>query len=1163
MFSNNEGMLKVFISSTQKDLKVERELLIDQLNHSLSAVGMEIFGTDGRITSQEIALLDEKTGLKNCDLVIFLLTPGYGSTITECKIAECIADCYFRKDNTKKISFTHCEYKFAESKNIPCQAYIIGNDWEIVKKLQETKLKTFDWNEIINIPEIRDNLSTYKDDSHIRHLFSIKDEVLNFRAEVEKNHCPRIKSSEDILKIQAHLAGNIAKWYSENKIQFDGFCGRKKELKELLDKMDDSVEVHGVGGVGKTTLIQVALLIQILKGKKIISIGKKQSYSSGSGYKHFKEKCKQSLHEVIGDSITLNDVIDALDFEDVSKIEGISEKIVAISQKIDQENILLFIDDFHIADKNVRDLVKNSKGFVLSSKKLSGVTRNEVHLSGIDESERDSLIDIISQRLGKSISELAKERIKIITEGHPVSTELLVRNYERINFKNLENIKPDALDFSDSDQVQEFIKRLVDFIITKDTFTLLKNLSLINTEIETDIDRKIVGRTFPNIDSNLCFNELIDTGVLEKKPHHEGAYQFSFKHIQDSLKEENINYQKKVADYYKNKIQISQDDIDSQVELLYHDLKLGYNEKLLNKFFQLTRQVLPINYGFKRLIEIGKLLEPFVHPANFTQFYDCLGTLYSEINWYDDAEKAFLFSLSNQQGLAKINRNKNTSNLVPILSSLGSLYLKLNRYQKSKQYFLEAKEIRERYQLKNTVQQLNSIGELQNFIGLAYDGLKLYDEAEKTFKLGLTTISKIPRQNRHEINIAESSLYTNLGNVHIRTKHYKEAESAYKKSENISKELANKKPDVYNNRYAGALNNLGVLYTDLHKFYDAETKYKESQIIIEKLVNKNPDAFLPDLSRVQNNLGFVLTNLKKFDDAEIIYKNSYDLIKKLYQKNEDAFLPQFIDYTNNFGTLFIELKDYNQALYLFHECLSLSDKSSQKDSDEFLNTLSETEYNLGTTYLCLKKFPESERHFRVSLENRKLLVSKNYSAYLPGLTHTKNKFGLMLLKNNREEESEIELKEALENSRKLVKSCPEAFIPILAESLNNYGQLCYKLKRDIESEDLLKEALLKRRDLVTKCKEAFYPELVDTLNSYGILCDRLDRDKESEDMLVEALDISHNIVESYGGPFVSRLLDTLTNLEKLYEKTNALDKIVGISQEIKQLKDTYDSKYFD
>ncbi len=1155
-------MLKVFVSSTQKDLKIEREIIIDRLNESLSAVGMEIFGTDGRITSQEIALLDEKTGLKNCDLVIFILTPHYGSIIDECKITECKADCYFKNDKTKKISFTHCEYKFAESKNIPCQVYIIDNEWEIVNKLQESGLKEFDWNVLIKIPEIQDHFSKFKDELHIRHLFSIKDEVLNFKKEVEKYNCPRFNTSEDITKITGHLADNIVKWYFEDKIQIRDFCGRKRELKELMDKMDDSIEVHGVGGVGKTTLIHVALLIQILKGKKVITIGKKQSYFSGSGYKHFKEKCKKSLHEVIGESITINDIVDALDFKESSKIEGIPEKIDAISKKIDDENILFFIDDFHLADKNVQELVKSSKRFVLSSKKLSGVARNEVHLSGIDEKERDLLIDIISRRLGKSITDLAKGKIKKITEGHPVSTELLVRNSERIDFNNLENIKPDALDFSNPDQVQEFIERLVDFIIkNKDTFILLKNLSLINTEIETDIDRKIIHRTFPEIDSIFCFNELIDTGVLEKKPQYEGVYQFSFKHIQDSLREDNTIFHKKSVDYYKNKIHLSEDDIDSQVELLFHEFKMGYDNKLLDKFSHLSNKVRPISYGYKRLLEVGKLLEPFIDPIKISQFYYSLGSLYTEINWYDSAEEALLFSLSNQRELANRNRKKHIHFIAGIQSRLGILYINLNRYQKAESSFIEAKEIYEKYPAKNPIKQLSNLAKLDNNLGLVYLDQNKYDESEKKFKSGLITISRIPKRYFEDRNEDLLILYGNLGNVYCETKRYKDAELAYKNAVNIAKPLSVKSPGRYNEQYAGTLNNLGNLYNDISKFYDAEKYYKDSLEIIEKLVIKNPDKYSPDLARVQNNLGLVLTNLKKFDDAKKVYYASYLLIKNLYNQNQEAFFSTLIDYTNNFGTLFIEMKEYDRALELFYECLGQIEGSSQKNSDPFLNILSETHYNLGIVYLYLKKFPESEKHLQISLQNRESLVSKKYSAYLPGLTHTKIKFGLMLLKNNRSEESEIKLKEALENSRKLVKSCPEAFFPILAESLNNYGKVCLELERFKDSKDMLNEAIVIRRELVKKCKEAFYPELADSLNSFGILCYTLKRFEESEEKLREAYNIGHNMVDRYGSPYVSQLFDTLTNLEKLY-KSNASEKADAISHEIKLLTDTYDPKYY-
>jgi lauroyl/myristoyl acyltransferase len=153
--------------------------------------------------------------------------------------------------------------------------------------------------------------------------------------------------------------------------------------------------------------------------------------------------------------------MDVLSVPDEIRIKDKNEKINVISDRIEKGNAVIFIDDFHIADENVRELAKRTRrNLVLSSKKKIGVARNEIHLTGVDEEERDKLIDLIENRLNAKISNEAREKIKKIAEGHPVSTEILVRNYEKINFKKLEEYKQ-GLNLSNEEHSKEFLKRVV------------------------------------------------------------------------------------------------------------------------------------------------------------------------------------------------------------------------------------------------------------------------------------------------------------------------------------------------------------------------------------------------------------------------------------------------------------------------------------------------------------------------------------------------------------------------------------------------------------------------------------------------------------------------------------------------------------------------------
>ena len=493
-------MLRIFLSSTFRDLKDERRVLLDELTRALDDVSMENFIPDGR--DPHHACIEE---LRKSDIAIFLISPYYGTYMDECKIDNCTADCPM-KNGSGKISYTHCEYKICLADGKPHLTYLVDKDWDLISELSGKD--TIDWEKIREKYDNKDFPS-----EKIKHYFKVADSALQFKEEVEKEL--RIPIA-DVKGITSDLAESIVKWYQNRKIDLKDFSGRREKLKELTDKMDECVEVYGVGGIGKTSLIQVALLIQKLKCRKIVTIGSKQSYASGSGYKHFKEKCSNEFHEIIGSELTLEDIARALGIHESVFNKDVSEKIKIISDNIKTNNICLFLDDFHLSSKEARALPKSIPGgVVLASKRKIGCARGEIYLMGIEEEDRYRFIDLAADRFSQKLDERARDSIFQIAEGHPVSTEILVRNFDKINFEELKSFK-ESLKNSDPNHVEELMKRAVKEILSENTFSLLKKLAQINTEVETDIDRKTVEK-IQGKGSESLFNELLDTGMLSKK----------------------------------------------------------------------------------------------------------------------------------------------------------------------------------------------------------------------------------------------------------------------------------------------------------------------------------------------------------------------------------------------------------------------------------------------------------------------------------------------------------------------------------------------------------------------------------------------------------------------------------------------------------------------
>ncbi|MDE2216731.1 MAG: tetratricopeptide repeat protein [Planctomycetota bacterium] len=713
-------MLRVFISSTFRDLAEERAKLLSKLNTALAGVGMEEFTPDGR-TSQEIA----REELKRSDIVIFLISPYYGSLIDTCKLKDCI--CLNNGTCIGQISYTHCEYKIALSEGKPHQAYLVDKDWEVIEKLK-------DW-EKIDWREVKSN-SIFKeiDTDKIDRYFNVAKKVWEFKGEAEIEFCPKISDFDDIQTITDQLTKNITTWYSEGKINITDFCGRRKELKDLCEKIDQGVEVYGVGGIGKTTLIHIALLIQRVRGKKIVTICTMQSYLTGSGYRLFKEKCGKGYTEILANKITLDDVVNALSISDEVKTKTKEEKIQTIANKIEKGKIVIFIDDFHLADEDVRTIVRQTRGSVaLSTKNKISIARNEVFLSGIDESERDKLLDLIASRLDKHISNSARGKIKDIAEGHPASTEILVRNCDKINFDNVKGYKH-GLDFSNTKHVEEFLKRVIREILSDNEFQLLVNLSVINSDLESNLNRETIQQTCQDSNFDATFAKLIDTCMLEKKPEYEGVYRFHYKHIQDAIKDNSKARHAWAIKYYENKVRKFGNN-DDVVESLFHKLYLNQGSKLIDEFLTLSEKLQPVHYGFKRLIDIGEQIIKY----SFTNRVKVpvvvtLGNLYSAFNRFDDAENAYLDALNICRKLAEDNPDAYLPDMATTQNNIGNLYIALNRFDDAEKVYLDALNVYRKLAEDNPDAYLPGLAMTQNNLKSLYLKLEKFDDAEKIFK---------------------------------------------------------------------------------------------------------------------------------------------------------------------------------------------------------------------------------------------------------------------------------------------------------------------------------------------------------------------------------------------------------------------------------------------
>ncbi|MHA2001214.1 MAG: tetratricopeptide repeat protein [Promethearchaeota archaeon] len=1129
-------MLKIFLSSTYRDLAEYRSEILDKLNTAFNGVGMEQFVPDGS-NSQEVCI----SYLKKADVVIFLISPYYGSLMDTCSLKEeCKAECTM-KTKTGKISYTHCEYKTTIAEGILHQTYLVGTGWDDPK---------------------------------------VKKEALQFRDEIGKEYLGFVDMEDP--QLIRHMCNNLAtklvEWHTSDKLNFNKFIDREEELNEIIDNIDGKVEVWGVGGVGKTALIEVALLVEKLKGKKIATIGTSKSYKSGSGFNPFRKKCVDDQYITESPkSITLYDVVKAL--EKVKLIPNAEDLIKSLQQKDkirsylskflnENKNLILFIDDFHLATENVENLVDSLETIILSSRKNSNIARKEICIVGIDEENREELIKLFNP----NIPEKAKAMIKTIAEGHPVATELLVKNYGKIDFDKIKDFE--LIDANDK-QVKDFYERVIEEIFSGNpqALMLLKDLALINTDLPTNINRESVLNSYNIEDVRKIFNSLVDTGMLKKREGEEGTYEFYFKHIQDVL--EDIGTQenhKKAINYYGKKREIIGENIDDRVEILSHSLailgefrKKNHTEELVNEFLDIKKKIQPIHYGFTRFIDVGVELKALVDEKSKAPILVTLGNLYADLNRFEEAEPAYVEALEIYRTLAGKNPETYNVNVATTQNNLGILYMNLKRFEEAESAYIEALKIRKELAGKNPEAYNVDVAMTQNNLGILYRQVGRYEEAESAYTEALEIRKELAGKNPEDYNADVAMTQNNLGALYWVLKRFEEAEPAYVEALEIYRALAGKNPETYNADVATTQNNLGILFKNLKRFEEAESASTETLEIYRALAGKNPEAYNASVANTQIILGILYLELKRFEEAETTNIEAMEIYRALACKNPEIYNASVAMTQNNLGILYMNLKRFEEAETAYLEALEIRKELAGKNPKAYNVSVAESQDNIGILYKNLKRFEEAETANIEALEIRKELADKNPEAYNTSVAKSQNNLGVLYADLKRFEEAEPAYIEVLKIYRALASKNPEVYNADIATTQNNLGTLYWELKRFAEAESAYTEALEIGKELAVKNPEVYNASVADTQNNLGVLYIALEKYDNAMECLNKVLEIDPD----YGGAWYNKAcLESLRdNQEKAVEflkKAIDLDKkYIGMAktdEDFDNLKDLQEFK---
>ena len=1022
-------MLRIFISSTFRDLKYFRSKLLFRLKNVIESVGMEQFIPDG--TNSHAKCFEN---LESCDFVIFFISVSYGSLINSCSNHACIAECPF-KIKREKISYTHCEYLITISKKKPHITYIIGKDWNIINKLNKYKKKE------INKQIIKKNSDlSYFSNEYLNNLIKVRKKVIKFRKLIEKEELygeiDLQENDENLTKIvdnvSNEIANNIIKWYENGLIQLKDFYGRNSLLKTIDDKINESWEIYGIGGIGKTTLAHIILLIEKMKGYNFISIGSIQSYSTGSGYSYFKNKSARNQSLIQGENIKFDDVIRAFSLHEDKKFLNLkrNQQVKFLADKLKDEKILLHIDDYHKSDKYLNNLIKFHNNILITSRKKTNLTRNQIFLEGIEMPERTKFIENTITNLNIIIPDHIKTLISEGSEGHPITIEILLRNYMKINLEMLKEFRTKFI-FSNQDQFDEFLERVISEVLDQNSYNLLKDLSIINTNLDSNINKSVLVEMKIYSQIEISFNKLIDSGFIKKKLNSERDYEFTFFHIKKILSDiSEISNHQNALNYYNVKKHKISENIDDQIEMLYHYSKLRIDKKLLNEFISLSNKISPINITFSKLIDLGKKIKEAYDDQTKLTILIILGKLFWKAKNFYSAKEMFEESINIYENFIDGKKKENIEKYVRIKQNLAAMYLEMKNFGKAEICY-------------------------NDVYNLCKD---LYKEDSKKNVEIFAMINK------------------NMGKLYYYMKNHIKAKDFALKALMLAEILHKESSETYLELLASIQNLLGICFKNLGEYNPSLDYLLKAKVSYEKLTQLNRHLYLQSLGGAYNNLAGTYNMIQDFSNSEINYLNAVQIFEELAGINEQVYLIDFFIILKNSGSFYIDHHQLKKAENILSQGLNLIEKIPEIHSKIFISEIASL-YNLfGKLKLMQNKITEAENYLEKCYQIRYDLADNYSNIYLPDLIRTETRISLLHFKKDNLKKSLKYCISSVRNIYELYKEDKKGFIVKLIMYKVNLSTICLHLFNYKNSITILREVLYLFSDVGKKDFEQ-YPDL--------------------------------------------------------------------------------------
>ncbi|MFX0010488.1 MAG: tetratricopeptide repeat protein [Candidatus Hermodarchaeota archaeon] len=562
--------------------------------------------------------------------------------------------------------------------------------------------------------------------------------------------------------------------------------------------------------------------------------------------------------------------------------------------------------------------------------------------------------------------------INKIPEKYAVLRKILEKNYQLLNLDELESLVLKKKKFT----IKLYTSIVVNVLSSNsEALELLKYLGVLDTKIETNIDRKSVEKAYKieNIQNKLDF--LIQAGFLVSKETQENFLDFASEHVQNSmLSISDKTCHEKAIQYYETKSDYFKEDYHNVTEILRHQSEIAIDNELAIKFLGVCGTMQNIGLGIQEMIVLGEKL------INLEDKYKApilvaLGNLYAVSGRNEDAENAYLEALKSYNKLAKSYYKVYLPYVATVHNHLGKLYADLKRFEESEKIYLKTLELYKELERKyNDVflsdeDDLTLEGKPEELVNNNVDiDLPIDLDPERLCQEAFEDYRDVVKEY-HDIYLPDiNKTQEEIGHVYIDLELLGEHKGTILDEPTLKKLYAKTCYDDHLADVATVYHNLGLTYEGMLQFDKAEKMYLDALRIRDKLAEQYPDRYLSNLAIVQNSLAVLYFYLYREQDAEEMYLELLNTKKDLSQRNPSMYLVDYVISINNIGNFYYNLHHYDKAEKMYLESLKLFEGLPKKEQKIHTIDLVIIQNNVGNVNMSLNNFDKAKLHFDKALK---------------------------------------------------------------------------------------------------------------------------------------------------------------------------------------------------